>query len=427
MDEDCVRYFAVGSNLHRSRLRTRGTWLGHPDGVQYRSAEAAVLRGFRLVMNTPGFPPAEPVFGSAVRCECNRRSCVSEVHGVVYTLDRHHYDLLWMTEGGLGGREHASSYVEQVVQVELYGSSARRCSAVMLQTRPQHTVWTVCARWLPPHGYRRRWLGDEFQCRARAVRKWIDAGADADVGGADSKARAMHAHVLQGMLARPSDDVVRIAFELEHVIMCPSERYMGIVRDGARESGLEEAYVAYLDAFLNVWRGCDGCAPRPRALRRTLSLLMRLSTPSFFLTLLQLHRWRWHRVAYALSWMWSRWFLAPPFALFMERELHAIRIASARRTGRSAAAVCAHWLVFWVSSLLLALWVSPTAMAGLAMGTLSRDFFNIRAHATHGRPTPVRVGGRDRERGGVLENNNNNNNNNDPRLRQRATRSHTTS
>ena len=86
------RNFAFGTNLLRSKMRSRG--------VEWASAEPGVLEGWALSFNQAGFPPVEPSFASVVplasdgdvkAATTNPPHC----HGVVYTMTPEHFDKLW--------------------------------------------------------------------------------------------------------------------------------------------------------------------------------------------------------------------------------------------------------------------------------------------------------------------------------------------
>jgi len=90
-------YFAFGSNLSPAVFEARRK-------IDPLQAWPAVVKGYELVFDLPGFPPFEPSFANLSACEhklpdgeeCH--SCV--VHGVVYRISEEALDHLHMTEGG---------------------------------------------------------------------------------------------------------------------------------------------------------------------------------------------------------------------------------------------------------------------------------------------------------------------------------------
>ncbi|BAM80943.1 hypothetical protein CYME_CMM057C [Cyanidioschyzon merolae strain 10D] len=388
--------FAIGSNVNTERLRTRARWLGDQAEIKFLSAEPAVLRGYRIVFNTPGFPPAEAAFCSVRACECGGgRRCPSEVHGVLYAFDRASYELLWVTEGGLGGREYGSSYVERRVHVETYRRPGVLHEAIIFETRPSRTVETWYRRWLRRDVYRRRWLASEFRCIATSAMGALEQelAAQRVANAADQVASTswlpkngsaalplwytQHAHVLEVTQALPQDHSDRIALELERVLIRPSMRYLGLIRDGALQSGLDADYRRLLETYMVHWRVSCPCAARPQPLQGWLTVSVNMSTPGFFRWLWWAHLTGRKRVLRFLYQLWNRWFLRVLSFFAMERELHAMRLAQRTHACIGKPQVLLHWVAVYFCSVIILIWTLPIALAGLLYGR--GNFFHVRA------------------------------------------------
>jgi hypothetical protein len=409
LDTDEIVYnFAIGSNVNTDRLRSRARWLGQQAGIQYLSAEPAVLRGYRVVFNTPGFPPAEPAFCSVRLCECGAGlRCPSQVHGVLYAFDRASYELLWVTEGGLGGRDTGSSYVERLVSVETYKRPGVRREAVIFETRPSRTVERWYCNWLRSGSYRRRWLVNEFSCVAtnamRVLRQELTAQRSATAETGDKAARMsatqdrdslplwyeQHAHILQTMEARPVDDPDRLALELERVLIRPSMRYLGLIRDGAMRSALDADYRRLIESYMVHWRVSCPCAARPQPLQAWITAAVNRSTPGFFRLIWWAHTTHRDRLVHRLHRTWNSIFLRALSFLALERELHAMRLAQRVHVRMPALQQLMHGAMVWLCSLAILAWVVPIACVGVLSG--AGNFFHVRSS-----PAPARVTDADR-------------------------------
>ncbi|KAF6002929.1 hypothetical protein F1559_000948 [Cyanidiococcus yangmingshanensis] len=403
---DIVYNFAIGSNVNTDRLRSRARWLGTGASIEYLSAEPAVLRGYRVVFNTPGFPPAEPAFCSVRACECGAGArCPSQVHGVLYAFDRASYELLWVTEGGLGGREATSSYVERPVLVETYAQPGVQREALIFETRPNRTVERWYRDWLRSGSYRRRWLASEFSCvstsamhvlerelaaqRSVSTRARIKALPARAVDGSKSPPLwyAQHAHVLETIEALPEDHPDRLALELERVLIRPSMRYLGLIRDGAMHSGLDADYRQLLETYMVHWRVSCPCAGRPQPLQAWITAFVNMSTPGFFRLMWWAHTMHRGHLLRLLHGIWDRLFRRVLSFLAMERELHAIRLAQRARTGVPTLQRLLHWGMVWLCSFAILFWAAPAAFMGLLSGT--GNFFHVRSSASRSCASPA--------------------------------------
>ena len=139
---DVVHYFAIGSNMLRSKLEGRG-----PNGAARTRACAgaslnpalsragttislidfrpAVVRAHRLAFNMRGFPPLEPAMGAL------EPSAGAECHGALCTLTAAEYEKVWQSEGGA---QPKPGYEEIVVDAVPYGST-EPVRAVALRAR----------------------------------------------------------------------------------------------------------------------------------------------------------------------------------------------------------------------------------------------------------------------------------------------------
>lgn len=97
-----VWYFAYGSNLHPRRRQSRA-------GLAPLETAPGLLRGWRLVFDMPGVPPADPAMASI------RRDAAADVHGLLIRLSRRDFDALVRSEGG------ERFYVRETVEVATYG------------------------------------------------------------------------------------------------------------------------------------------------------------------------------------------------------------------------------------------------------------------------------------------------------------------
>jgi hypothetical protein len=96
-----VWYFAYGSNLHPQRRASRAE-------LSPVALMPGTLRGWRLVFDMPGVPPADPAMASI------RRDDVGEVHGLLLRLRDHEFAALVDSEGG------DRFYVREQVAVTTY-------------------------------------------------------------------------------------------------------------------------------------------------------------------------------------------------------------------------------------------------------------------------------------------------------------------
>lgn len=106
-------YFAVGSNLSRSKLENRAI-----DGtiIRVRGVEPAVVRGHRLSFDLKGFPPLEPGMGSLEPVEDDddgrkdpSRWSADECHGALYLLDPDDFERVMESEGIVTSRHNATA------------------------------------------------------------------------------------------------------------------------------------------------------------------------------------------------------------------------------------------------------------------------------------------------------------------------------
>lgn len=347
-----VHNFAIGSNICADRLRTRGHMIGRPHGIPYVRAEPAVLRGYRIVFDTPGFPPVEPSFCSVKRCECgdgDGEHCPMVVHGTLYAFAPPEYEALWLTEGGAGGRDSNSAYVELRVRVETYAKPGVPVEATVFQTRPGKSTHALCGAWLRAVPGRRAMLRAAYE-RLAAVeaRVFAQRGAgkgahgDDDDDDVDELTRTMHQHVLRVVArlscsTRAADEHALTAQYLERALVRPSLRYLLIIRDGARRAGIDERYCRYLDSV----------AAAPPVRWSPVLRVMQFTFAFYFVILLKDHemhlRWQWmpravHMLMRAVQVTTERAFLTVPYALYAERELRALRLHQRRATREAIAA-----------------------------------------------------------------------------------------
>src|SRR4051812_27224598 len=88
MTDDDVFYFAYGSNMSSS------VFVHGFRKITPKSAEHAVLRGYRLAFSQPGFPIFEPAYANVEKDD----SAICE--GVLYKITHEDMDWLDISEGG---------------------------------------------------------------------------------------------------------------------------------------------------------------------------------------------------------------------------------------------------------------------------------------------------------------------------------------
>lgn len=121
---DTVNYFAFGSNLNLQKLTSRS------GGIKILGAEPGQVSGHRLAFNLLCFPPFEPTM-AGLEPDSSKNS--EAVHGLLVTLRRAQYELLYLSEGGASGPGRA--YIEREVTVETY--NGKKVKAIAFQTNPK--------------------------------------------------------------------------------------------------------------------------------------------------------------------------------------------------------------------------------------------------------------------------------------------------
>jgi hypothetical protein len=188
-----IYYFGLGSNMSRSYLESRSF-----DGkkIEVLSMEPALVRGHRLAFNLPAYLPLEPAMGSLER----------------YVGDE---------SDGASKNEEKTDEKDSDFSLPLYPYAKNEC-----------------------HGALIRLSADDYE------RVMITEG----VTGARFPARNYHEVVVTVVPYDASKDPVQAAVlrVRPHVRLprdvAPSERYMQILRDGARELGLARCYQDFLNS-----------------------------------------------------------------------------------------------------------------------------------------------------------------------------------
>ena len=83
-------YFAVGSNMLKSKLINRGI---NNTLIDVISIKPAVVNDHRLAFNMKGFPPLEPAMGGIEPCNGN------DCHGALIEVTYENYNKIWLSEG----------------------------------------------------------------------------------------------------------------------------------------------------------------------------------------------------------------------------------------------------------------------------------------------------------------------------------------
>ena len=205
-----IYYFGLGSNMLREKVENRAI-----DGskIKIQSMKPAVVPNYRLAFNMRGFPPLEPGMGSlepvnpgsskheindkydsASSTESYSRPLLAyknaECHGALIKLDPENYEKVMRSEGVGSGRAD-QGYEEIVVEAYPYENV-------------NHNNRSILNKVFPPTRRRQRQPVLAVALRAREhVRLDVDP--------------------------------------------CPSERYMTILRTGAKELGLKECYQDFLE------------------------------------------------------------------------------------------------------------------------------------------------------------------------------------
>ena len=193
-----IYYFGLGSNMLREKVENRAV-----DGskIQIQSMKPAVVPNYRLAFNMRGFPPLEPGMGSLEPVPTSKTSSDDnnedatyskpllayknpECHGALIKVTPENYEKIMRSEGvGSGSGNSDQGYEEIVVEAYPYDNSNSLLSKFLPSQRQQPVL-------------------------AVALRAKEKSRLDVDP--------------------------------------CPSERYMTILRTGAKELGLKECYQEFL-------------------------------------------------------------------------------------------------------------------------------------------------------------------------------------